>query len=178
MALPMRAQQMQRALGQRHIAVAIAFAGADVQQHAPGVDILDCQPQALAQAQAARVDRGQGGAMIGQLDFGKEQPHFLRRKHHRQLELRLRAHQLHLDRPGPAQRFFPEQFDGADGLGGGLAGDLFVALEVDEVLAELLRCDGFGRLAEVLGELAHAVPVGLLRALADRQQLEVIGVGV
>jgi len=49
---------------------------------------------------------------------------------------------------------------------------------VDEVLAELLRCDGFGRLAEVLGELADAVPVGLLRALADRQQLEVIGVGV
>jgi len=53
-----------------------------------------------------------------------------------------------------------------------------LALATDRKSRRLLRCDGFGRLAEVLGELAHAVPIGLLRALADRQQLEVIGVGV
>jgi hypothetical protein len=50
-------------------------------------------------------------------------------------------------RPGPVEGFFPEQLDGADGLGAGLAGDLFVGLEMDAVLADVLRRESIGRLA-------------------------------
>jgi hypothetical protein len=62
-------------------------------------------------------------------------------------------------------------------LRGGLAGDFLVRLEEDEILAELLGRDFFGGFAEVLGELADAVPVGLLGARTDRQELKVVGEG-
>jgi hypothetical protein len=58
-----------------------------------------------------------------------------------------------------------------------LAGDLLFALEEDEVLAELLGGDALGGFVVVVGELAQAVPVGLLGALADGQELQVIGEG-
>jgi hypothetical protein len=44
-------------------------------------------------------------------------------------------------------------------------------------LAQLLGGDVLGGFGEVLGELADAGPVGLLGALADRQEPEVIGEG-
>ena len=92
-------------------------------------------------------------------------------------QLRAIADQFDLGGPGPAQGLFPKEFDRTDGLGGGLAGDLFVAFEEDEVVAEFLRGDVLGGLVEMLGQLADAVPVGLLSALADGQELEVIGEG-
>jgi hypothetical protein len=58
-----------------------------------------------------------------------------------------------------------------------LAGHLFLALEEDEVLAELLGGDVLRGFSEVLGELADTGPVGLLGAVADRQEPEIIGEG-
>lgn len=62
-------------------------------------------------------------------------------------------------------------------LGAGLAGDLFLALEEDEVLAEFLEGDVLGRFIEVLGEFADTGPVGLLDALVDWQKPEVFSEG-
>ena len=64
MSSPLLAQELESALGQRNVTVAIAFAGADVQEHAPGVDVGDGQAQAFAQAQPAGVDGAQADAMI------------------------------------------------------------------------------------------------------------------
>jgi len=91
--------------------------------------------------------------------------------------VRIGADQLDLGGPSAAQGFFPEELDGADGLGGSLAGDFFLALEEDEVLTELLGRDLFGGFDEMLGELADTSPVGLLGAVADGQEPEVIGEG-
>jgi hypothetical protein len=102
-------------------------------------------------------------------------PHLLRGEDDRELVVRIDTDQLDLGGPAAAQGFFPEELDGADGLGGGLAGDLFLALEEDEVLAEFLGGDVFGGFDEMLGELAYAGPVGLLGAVADRQEPEIIG---
>jgi len=90
--------------GQGHIAVALALAGPDVEEHPLGIDV-------------AHFGRGQ--------DDG-------------QLEARVGPNQFDLGGPKTAQGFFPEELDGADGLGGGLAGDLLLALEKDEVLAQFL----------------------------------------
>jgi hypothetical protein len=84
---------------------------------------------------------------------------------------------LHFHGPGAAERFFPEDLEGADGLGAGLAGDLFVLLEVDAVLAELLGRDQVGGFVVVLAELAEAGVVGLFGAGTDGQELQVIGEG-
>jgi hypothetical protein len=50
-------------------------------------------------------------------------------------------------------------------------------LEEDEVLTELLGCDSFGGFADVLGEQTDAVPVGLLGAVTDGEECEVLGEG-
>jgi len=64
MSLPLLAQQFERALGQGHVAIAIAFGAANVQEPALGVDVADLQAQAFTQTQAAGVDRRQTDAMI------------------------------------------------------------------------------------------------------------------
>lgn len=48
MGLPLLAEQLQSALGQGHVTIAIAFAGADVKEHAFTVDVGNLDVQALA----------------------------------------------------------------------------------------------------------------------------------
>jgi hypothetical protein len=56
----------------RDVAVAIAFAAADVQEQALGVDIAHLQAQAFAQTESAGIDRGQADAVIEGLDLGED----------------------------------------------------------------------------------------------------------
>jgi hypothetical protein len=77
-----------------------------------------------------------------------------------------------------AQGFLPEHFDRAQGLGAGLAGDLLVGLEMDEVLANLLDGDEFGRATEKLAQMPDTGQVSLDSARADRQERQVIGEGI
>ena len=88
------------------------------------------------------------------------------------------ANQFQFLRPGAAKGFFPEQFDGADGLGAGLAGDLLVGLEMDAILADLFGAKQFGGLAVKLTELADARVIGRFGAWTHGQKLEVVGEGI
>jgi hypothetical protein len=60
-------------------------------------------------------------------------------------------------------------------LGAGLAGDLFVLLEVDAVLAKVFRRELVRGFSVVFTDLANASVVSLLGARADGQKLKVIG---
>jgi hypothetical protein len=159
MRLPLLAEQLQRAFGQGDIAVAIAFAGADVQEHALGIHVRNLEMQAFTQAQAAGVEGAQANAVIEGFDLLEDLAHFLGREHHGELEARISPDQPHFARPGLAESFFPEEFDRADALSGSLAGELFLRFEVEEVLAEFFRSDQLRRLAEILAEFANAGPV-------------------
>jgi len=172
---PLFPQEFQRALGQRHVAVAVALAPADVQEPALGIDVAHLQAQAFAQPQAAGVDEGEPNAMIQGGHGGQEAAHLGGGEHHGQLGLVVGAHQLDRGGPGTPQGLLPEKFDGAQGLGGGLAGDFLVAFEVDEILAQLFDGDFLGRLAVMLGKLAEAGEIGLLGAGADGQEFQIIG---
>ena len=86
--------------------------------------------------------------------------------------------QFQFVRPGTVEGFLPKQFDGADGLGAGLAGDLLVDLEMDAILADLFGGQQLGGFAVKLTELADARVVSLFGAWADGQELEVVGEGV
>ena len=55
---PLLAQEFESPFRQGNVAVAIAFASADVQEHAFGVDVGDLQIQTFPQAQAAGIDQG------------------------------------------------------------------------------------------------------------------------
>ena len=88
------------------------------------------------------------------------------------------ANQFQLVRPRAMEGFFPEQFDGADGLRAGLAGDLLVGLEIDAILADLFGTKQLGGFGVILTELACARVIGLFGAWADGQELEVVVEGI
>jgi len=86
--------------------------------------------------------------------------------------------QFQFVRPGAPEGFFPEQFDGADGLSAGLAGDLLVGLEMDAILADLFGAKQLGGFGVKLTELADARVIGRFGPWADGQELEVVGEGI
>ena len=178
MGFPLLAQEPQRALGQRDVAVPVAFAGADMQEHALRIDIAHFQAQAFAQAQPAGVEGNEANPMIQGGHGGQDATHFGGREHDRQFELGIGANQLQFMRPGAVKGFFPEQLEGADGLGAGLAGDLFMGLEMDAILAQVFGRKQVGGFVVKLADLADAGVIGLLGARADGQQFEVVGEAV
>jgi hypothetical protein len=159
MRLPLFSEQLESALRQGDIAIAIAFAGPDVQEHALGIHLRDLQVQAFTQTQAAGVDGAQANAVIEGFDLLENLAHLLGGENHRELELRIGPDQPHFARPGLAQSFLPEKFDRANILSGSLAGEFLLRFEVEEVLAEFFRSDEVRRLAEILAEFANAGPV-------------------
>ena len=88
------------------------------------------------------------------------------------------ANQFQLVRPGAAEGFFPEQFDGADGLRAGLAGDLLVGLEMDAILADLFGAKQLRGFGVILTELADARVISRFGAWADGQELQVVSEGI
>ena len=178
MGFPLLAQELERALGQRHVTVLIAFAGADVQEHAFGIDVADLEPQAFAQTQAAGVDGGQADPVVQGGNVSQDAAHFTGGEDDWQFELGIGAGQFHFVGPGAAEGLFPEDLDRADGLGAGLASYLFVLLEMDAVLSEVFGREQVWGFVVMLAELAEASVVGLLGARADRQELQVIGEGI
>jgi hypothetical protein len=130
--------------------------------------------QSFAQAQPTRVDRAQANAVIQGFDLGQDLAHFLGGEDDRQLELRIGSDQLDFRGPGLAEGFFPEELDGANGLGGSLAGEFLLGFEIEEVLAEFFGRDQVRRFAVKLAEFAEASPVPQHGAFGQRQQAQVI----
>jgi len=95
-----------------------------------------------------------------------------------EFELGIGADQFEFVRPEAFEGFLPEQLEGTDDLGAGLAGNLLLHLEMDAVLAELLGGDQLGGPGIELTELAKAGGVCLLGAGADGQEGQVIGEGL
>src|SRR5262249_43903225 len=104
--------------------------------------------------------------------------HLLGREDDRQFKSRLSAHQFQFRWPSPAESFLPKEFDRAQSLSRGLAGDLLDALEVDEILAQLLRADGFRSQVEMFGPLPDAGEISLLGPRGERHELEIFGEGL
>jgi hypothetical protein len=94
-----------------------------------------------------------------------------------EFELGLGADQLEFGGPDAFEGFFPEELEGADDLGGGLAGDFFDGLEVNAVLAELLGGDEVWGFGIELGELAETGVVSLSSARTDGLKRQIIGEG-
>ena len=115
--------------------------------------------------------------MIQRGGAGEDVADLRRRENHGQLELGLSADQFHFGRPDAPQAFLPKDFDGTQRLGRGLAGDFLLALEIDEILAQLLGADEFRCAVEILGPLANTREVRGLTARRNRQKLQVIGEG-
>jgi hypothetical protein len=174
---PLFTQEQQRAFGQGHVAILVAFAGTDVQEHALRIDIADLQAKPFTQAQAAGVDGGQSDAMIQGGNNGEDAAHFRSGEDDGEFKLGIGPSQFQLVGPVPAEGLFPKEFDGADGLRAGLAGDLLVGLQMDAILTNVLGAEPVGGFAVKLTELTDAGVISLFGAGTDGQKFEVIGEG-
>ena len=168
------AQELEGALRQRDVTIGVALAPADVEQPPFGVDVADFQIQTFAQPQAAGIDQGQGDPMVQSRDLRQDAAHFGGREDDGEFELGLSADQDQFVRPLPVEGFIPKEFDRADGLGGGLAGDFLDRFEVDEVLAELFGGEEVGCLAVMVADLDQTSEVSLLGAFGQGQERQVI----
>jgi hypothetical protein len=177
MSFPERAQMFQGSRRQGHVPVAIAFAGADVEEHPSGIDVGHLQMQPFTQAQPAGVKSDERDALVQSGDAAEDEAHLLRREDDGQLESGLSANQFQFHRPIPPQALFPKKLNRAEGLRRCLAGDLLDALEVDEILAQLLGRDEVWRGVEMLGPLADTGQISLLGARGDGHELEILGEG-
>lgn len=75
MGLPEFAEVFQGPLGQGHVAIGVAFAAADVQEHPFGVDVAYLQAQTFTQAQTAGINGSQRHPVIEQGDVAKDAAH-------------------------------------------------------------------------------------------------------
>lgn len=174
MALPLLTQEFERALGQGDVAIAIAFGAANVQEPTLGIDVPDFQAQAFPQAQAAGVNEGEANPMIQRRHGQENLANFRSGEHDREFELGIGPDQFDFRGPDALKRFFPEQFDRAEGLGGSLASDLLDRLEVDEVLAQFLDGNQVGGFWVELAELAHASQVRVHGPWAKGHQEQIV----
>ena len=92
----------------------------------------------------------------------------------REFETSIGAGELDLRGPGTAEGFFPKELDRAEGLGGGLSGDLLLNLEVQEVLAEFLGRDQVGGFAVELAEFEDAGPITQDAAFGQGEQAQIV----
>ena len=77
---PVLAEDLQRAAGQRHVAVLGPLAAMDVDHHPCAVDVADLEVQPFLEPQAQRVDRPEIGPVVGRADGGDEPPHLIDRE--------------------------------------------------------------------------------------------------
>ena len=177
MRFPLIPQALEGDFGQRDVAILIALATADVEEHAFGIDVAHLEAQSFAQAQAAGVNEQQADMVVRRGHRGEQAADFGGGEHHGQFELGVGPDQFQFVGPDAFKRFFPEEFEGANDLGAGLAGDVLVRFEMDAILAELLGGDQLGRLDVILTELTDTGQISFFGARADRQQRQIIGKG-
>ncbi len=149
-----------------------------MQEHASGINVAHLQLEGFTQTQAAGIDRSQSNAMVDELHLAEDATHLGGREDDGQFELRGGAGELDLGGPGPLKGFLPEELEGAQSLGGGLAGELLGGLEMEEILAEIFGREEVGGPIEVFAQLADAGPVAALGAGLEGQKAQVIGEAV
>ena len=146
----------------------------DVDHHPRSVDVADLEMKPLAEPESERVDGLEVGTVVGRADGGDEATDLVDGEDVGEPLL-----------PGDAESFQGrpiawdgvrrEELDAAVGDAEGSGGEVAVVLEVEEVVAELGFGEAVGRGVEVVGELSDGAEVGLLSALGESGELEVVG---
>ena len=112
--------------------------------------------------------------MIQRFDQSQDAAHLWAGKHDRKFELGIGPDQLQFVRPDTVKGLFPKEFDGADGLGTGLARHLLVSFEVNAILSDIFGREQIRGFGVKLADLADAGVVGLLGAWANGQKTQVV----
>jgi hypothetical protein len=173
MGLPEDAQHVQGGGRERDIAILAPFAVADVDEGASAVDVGDAELGGFTDAQAARINGGEAGAIPEWIDEGEEMLDFREGEDNGE-GLRTGRSDEVKDGPLVAECLFVEELDARDEDGHGAAGSMLVVDHGEEEGANLIFGEGVGSEAVVCGELQDSPEIRLLGARRESCQAEVI----
>ena len=168
---PILAQHVQGALGQRHIAIFVALAASDVDEHPGTVEVGDLQPDAFAQAQATGIDRRQAQPVMGQPDGLKQALHLVGGQDIGERLGFLGTYQ-NQNLPLPLKGHGKEGFDAAHGLGDGRRGPFLDIGDRQKILSDLGLSELIGRRIEMLRQHPHGADVGITGTFGFPLQLQ------
>jgi hypothetical protein len=174
MCLPLSSEQLEESVRQGDVSIAPSLAVHDVNDPASTVDVGDPKERALAEPEAARVDRGEARAVGVVPDCGQDTLHLLARQHRGESRLARGTRDLE-HAPLSLQRLLEEELDPAERDRDRTACPALDVADVDEVGSDLILGEEVGGPTVVLRELADRSDVDLLRARGVSGELEVLG---
>jgi hypothetical protein len=160
--LPVRAQLLQEAGGERHVAVFGALALLDPDRHAVGVDVRHLERDCLADAEAGGIDGGQQESLARMRRHRQQVPHLFPAQDLRQSLRLLREGHVKVG-PRMAERHVIEEPEGVRRLTARAPGELPLVDQVGEI-----------RLHLVAGDLVRRSPV-VLRQAHDGRDVRRVG---
>ncbi len=170
---PILAEQLEGALGQRHIAVFGAFAVAHVDEHPCTVTIGDLQVSTLLKAQTTRVKSRQANARAGPRQVGQNGSHLFDTEDSWEFLFPWGSDEGQCG-PLPLQGVLVKERDATKSNGARATGRVLDILEGEEVLTSCFLSDGGGGLMIVLGKLPNGPDRHLLGALGQAAELQIL----
>jgi hypothetical protein len=174
MGAPVGAQQFQRSLRQRHIAVVAAFALPHVHHPPATVDVGHLQRHAFPNAQAASIDGRQTGAIPRLVHAAQHARHFFYAQHRRQRLLLLSPRQVQ-QVPIALERMLVEKSETTQGDRHGAGRYRLLVLQVEQVPSHLFLANLIRRFAVELGQVLDHGEIRFLGARGEPAQLHVLG---
>jgi hypothetical protein len=141
--------------------------------HPRAIDVADLEVQSFGEPQSQRVDGVEVGAVMGRADGGDELSDLVDGEDVGEPLLPGDAEAFE-GRPITGNGVRIEELDSAVCDAEGRGGEVAVVLEVEEIVAELGFGEAIGWGAEVVGELSDGAEVGVLGAVAEPGELEVV----
>ena len=169
---PVRAQERERGVGERHVAILAALA-VDVEQRAIAVNVRHVQTKAFHEAKPAGVDRGEADAVRVDPHGVEDPPHLVAAQHDGEFLRPFGTRDVEHP-PRLAERLLIEERDLAESDGVRAACDLLHGAQVQQVLADLLFPEPVRRGMMERRELGNGADVSFDRAVGILAELEVL----
>ena len=169
---PLLAQQLQRFLRQRHVAVFVALGLPDAHESARTVDVFDFQMSALGQAQSAGIDRGQTEAIVLKANAVQHMANFIPAEHDRQPFV-FPGTDEQQGWPRALDGVIVEELDATQCDRAGAAAPLFDVFTVQKVLPQIFFANPARGLVEVFAQLANGADIQFLSTGAVAFKLQV-----
>ena len=170
---PVRAQERERGVGERDVAILAALALMNVQQCAVPIHVAHMQANAFHQAESAGVDGGEARTIRRAPHRVEDAPHFVAAQHDGEFLRPFGTRDVEHP-PRLAERLLIEELDPAEGDGVRAACDLLHGAQVQQVLADLFFPEPVRRGMMERRELGNGADVGFDRAVGIPAELEVL----
>jgi hypothetical protein len=158
---PIASEQLEGGKGERDVAILGTLSPVDMDHHASGIDIGDFEMETFVESQAAGIDGGKIGVILGGFDLGKNGSDFFMAENGRKASFGLGSEDSE-DVPVSLEDVFVEEAYPAIADAHGIGGPVINILAVEEIVLEFLLGDQVGGFVVELAEHANGAGVGLL----------------